>query len=61
MNIHKLFEMFLESVSEGNGSVPISDLNWNSNLADVILNALKELHHDVSNINSHLNTGIVPR
>ncbi|KAH0954233.1 hypothetical protein HN011_002576 [Eciton burchellii] len=61
---HKLdyetwFPDFIESIAENDESMSISELRWNSNFADIILKAIKELNHNVSNINSELNIGFM--
>lgn len=50
--------MFLEAVAKNDDSVSISELRWNSTFADIILEALRELKHDVGNMNLQLSTGI---
>jgi len=50
--------MFLEAVAKNDDVVSVSELRWNSMFADIILEALRELKHDVGNINSQLSTGI---
>lgn len=36
----------------------ISELRWSSDFADVFLEAIKELYHDVGDMNLQLDTGI---
>lgn len=48
----------LESVEKNNELINISELTWNTEFADVILEAIKEVNHNVSNINVQLDTGI---
>lgn len=51
--------MFTESLAESDESIAISELRWNSDFADIILKAIRELNYNVSNINSELySTGI---
>jgi len=50
--------MFLDTVAKSDDSASISELRWNSTFADIILEALRELKHNVGNINSQLSTGI---
>lgn len=35
----------------------ISDLEWNTGLADIILKGLQELQQDIGNINNNLKNG----
>lgn len=50
--------MSLEAAAKNDDLMSISELRWNSIFADIILEALKELKHDVGNMNSQLSTGI---
>jgi len=38
--------------------ISISEIKWTTDFADVILKAIKELNHNISNINSQLGIGI---
>ncbi|XP_014477968.1 PREDICTED: glucose dehydrogenase [FAD, quinone]-like [Dinoponera quadriceps] len=53
------FPDFLQIVAENNDSVSISELKWQSDFANVILEALKELSHDVGDMNTKLDTGFM--
>lgn len=48
----------IETVAKNGESISISDLRWTTDFADVILNALKELNYNISNINLQLDIGI---
>lgn len=48
----------LESFKKNEESISISELRWNTEFADVILKAIKEVNHNVNNINLQLDTGI---
>lgn len=50
--------MFVESVAENNKLVSIGKLGWSSDFADVFLEAVKELNHDIGDMNLQLDTGI---
>ncbi|KAG5345406.1 DHGL dehydrogenase, partial [Acromyrmex heyeri] len=57
LDYEKWFPDFAESVAKNDESISISDLRWTTDFADVILNAVKELNHNISNINLQLDTG----
>ncbi|XP_012235578.1 glucose dehydrogenase [FAD, quinone]-like [Linepithema humile] len=59
MDYEKWFPDFTEAVAKNDDSVSISELRWNSMFADIILEALRELKHDVGNINLQLSTGFM--
>ncbi|XP_011342593.1 glucose dehydrogenase [FAD, quinone] isoform X2 [Ooceraea biroi] len=59
LDYEKWFPDFIESVAENDESVSISELRWNSDLADIILKALKELNYNVGDMNSELDTGFM--
>ncbi|EGI63010.1 Glucose dehydrogenase [Acromyrmex echinatior] len=46
-----------KSVAKNDESISINDLRWTTDFADVILNAVKELNHNISNINLQLDIG----
>lgn len=48
-----------EIVAENNGSISTSELRWQSDFANMTLEALKELHHDVGDMNIKLDIGII--
>lgn len=48
--------IFPELVPENDVFVSISKLKWNSYFADIIMEAVQELNHDVDDINLQLNT-----
>lgn len=50
-------EIFIEPTVEKGGPMHISDLQWNTDLANVILEGLKELNQDIGNINNDLKNG----
>lgn len=49
--------LILESIMK-NELISISELRWNTDFADVILRAIKELNHNVGNMNLQLDAGI---
>jgi len=53
-----IYMNIIESVAKNDESISISDLRWTTDFADVILNAIKELNHNISNINLQLDIGI---
>lgn len=59
LDYDKWFPDFLESIAENNKSVVTSELRWNSNFADITLQAISELNHDIGDMNSKLNTGFM--
>lgn len=50
--------MILEFTTKTDKSVSISELRWNSEFADIILEAIRELNHNVTDLNSQMATGI---
>lgn len=46
-----------EVIAENNGTVSTSELRWQSDFANVILDALRELNHDVGDMNTKLDIG----
>ncbi|KAG5318565.1 DHGL dehydrogenase, partial [Pseudoatta argentina] len=58
LDYEKWFPDFAELVAKNDESISISDLRWTTDFADVILNAVKDLNHNISNINLQLDTGI---
>ncbi|XP_024869951.1 glucose dehydrogenase [FAD, quinone]-like isoform X1 [Temnothorax curvispinosus] len=59
LDYEKWFPDFAESVAKNDESISISELRWNTDFADIILEAIKELNHNVSNINLQLDTGFM--
>ncbi|XP_018303610.1 glucose dehydrogenase [FAD, quinone] [Mycetomoellerius zeteki] len=57
LDYEKWFPDFAETVAKNGESISISDLRWTTDFADVILNALKELNYNISNINLQLDIG----
>ncbi|XP_029671700.1 glucose dehydrogenase [FAD, quinone]-like [Formica exsecta] len=53
------FPDFMESVAENNKLVSIGELRWSSDFADVFLKAVKELNHDIGDMNLRLDTGFM--
>nr|XP_034193550.1 glucose dehydrogenase [FAD, quinone]-like [Osmia lignaria] len=53
------FPDFIEPTVENGGPMHISDLQWNTDLANVILEGLKELNQDIGNINNDLKNGFM--
>ncbi|XP_020294039.1 glucose dehydrogenase [FAD, quinone]-like isoform X2 [Pseudomyrmex gracilis] len=53
------FPNFTEFTAKTDKTVSISDLRWNSEFADIILEAIKELNHNVTNLNSQMATGFM--
>ncbi|CAK9807506.1 Glucose dehydrogenase [FAD, quinone] [Anthophora quadrimaculata] len=52
-------KIFLEPVIKNSGPMHISDLKWDTGLADTILKGLQELHQDIGNINDDLKIGFM--
>lgn len=50
---------FIEPIKKKGGSMHISDLEWNTGLADIILKGLQELQQDIGNINNNLKNGFM--
>ncbi|XP_032666373.1 glucose dehydrogenase [FAD, quinone]-like isoform X2 [Odontomachus brunneus] len=53
------FPDFLQTIAEHNDSISTSELRWHSNFADVVLEAIKELNHDVGDMNTKLDIGFM--
>lgn len=52
-----IWEILLEYFTKYGGSLHISDLKWDSGVADIILEGLRELHQAVGNINDDIENG----
>ncbi|XP_043788652.1 glucose dehydrogenase [FAD, quinone]-like [Apis laboriosa] len=50
---------FIEPIKKKGGSMHISDLEWNTGLADIILKGLQELQQNIGNINNNLKNGFM--
>lgn len=50
-------KIFLEPIKENGGPMPVSGSEWNTDLADIILKGLQEMHQDIGNINDNLKNG----
>ncbi|XP_017796644.1 PREDICTED: glucose dehydrogenase [FAD, quinone] [Habropoda laboriosa] len=50
---------FTEPTTKNGGPMCVSDLKWDTGLADTILKGLQELHQDIGNINDNLKTGFM--
>ncbi|XP_072767522.1 glucose dehydrogenase [FAD, quinone] [Anoplolepis gracilipes] len=53
------FPDFMESIVENNKLVSIDELRWSSDFADVFLKAVKELNHNIGDMNLQLDTGFM--
>ncbi|XP_017765035.1 PREDICTED: glucose dehydrogenase [FAD, quinone]-like [Eufriesea mexicana] len=53
------FPDFTEPIKKNGGPIPVSDSEWNTGLADIILKGLQELHQDIGNINDNLKNGFM--
>lgn len=53
-----IYMNILESIAKNDELISISELRWNTDFADVILKAIKELNCNVSNMTLQLDTGI---
>ncbi|XP_029172703.1 glucose dehydrogenase [FAD, quinone]-like [Nylanderia fulva] len=53
------FPDFMESTAENDKLVSINELRWNSDFADIFLKAVKELNHNIGNMNLQLDTGFM--
>ncbi|XP_076678536.1 glucose dehydrogenase [FAD, quinone] isoform X3 [Andrena cerasifolii] len=49
----------LEPTTESGGPMPVSELKWHSNVADVILKGLEELQQDIGDINKNFRNGFM--
>lgn len=54
--LHRL-NVFVEPITQYGGPMRISDLQWNTNLANVILKGLEEMHQHIGNINKDYKNG----
>ncbi|XP_076165460.1 glucose dehydrogenase [FAD, quinone] [Ptiloglossa arizonensis] len=55
----KWFPDFIEPITQYGGPMRISDLQWNTNLANVILKGLEEMHQHIGNINKDYKNGFM--
>ncbi|XP_011260570.1 glucose dehydrogenase [FAD, quinone] isoform X3 [Camponotus floridanus] len=53
------FPDFMESIAKINKLVSINELRWSSDFADIFLEAIKELYHDIGDMNLRLDTGFM--
>ncbi|XP_011688335.1 PREDICTED: glucose dehydrogenase [FAD, quinone]-like isoform X2 [Wasmannia auropunctata] len=59
LDYEKWFPNFIESVANNDEEINISEMRWTTGFADIFLKAIKELNHNISNINSHLDKGFM--
>ncbi|XP_033340102.2 glucose dehydrogenase [FAD, quinone] [Megalopta genalis] len=50
---------FIEPTKQNGGPMNINALKWNTNLSDIILKGLEELHQSIGNINEELKIGFM--
>ena len=50
-------KIFSEPIKRNDDTMHISDLKWNTGLADIILKGLQELNQDIGNINDNFKNG----
>ncbi|XP_076240711.1 glucose dehydrogenase [FAD, quinone] [Calliopsis andreniformis] len=53
------FPDFTEPTQQNGGPIPVREANWNSDLTDVILKGLEELHQHIGDINKNLKNGFM--
>ncbi|XP_003705938.2 alcohol dehydrogenase [acceptor] [Megachile rotundata] len=59
LDYNEWFPDFIEPTTENGGPMHISDLQWHTDVANAILEGLKELHQDIGNINHDLKNGFM--
>ncbi|XP_076629978.1 LOW QUALITY PROTEIN: glucose dehydrogenase [FAD, quinone] [Colletes latitarsis] len=53
------FPDFIEPTTEYNGPMHVNDLQWNTDLANIVLKGLEELHQHIGDINKDSKTGFM--